>query len=607
MKKNKISLGLVSSLVGVLALSACSSVVPSKENIVSFVGYDGNEIGIVTDKAYEEFLKTPNGISKFYDAVMETLIRYQFQTEGSALYGKTDKDYDEIVIDAKRRVKSAKDEAKKAAKDNDSTTYDEEWEAKLEAEGVEDEKELLEKYIYAEEKDQAEDWYFEENRAQLTSEYIGVTKTGTDSSADDVAALFPYHIRHILVSIETGGTNFTRGTITEGESLNLATVIETLRDGILDFGEVAKRFSSDTGSAAKYGSVGIMTTETSFVNEFKLGIYAYDAALSGKTNKVIEEGLGLNNNYKDYKTNTTTSVKTKFANGIGLQRVPYQVFEKIDEYKAITTSDAGFQVNNGNESYYPRNIYFNKYVNFHNPFVISNHLVSGNQNALGAIDASITAATGKKCGFRAVNNVTGTRELILTDENGNPIIGVRSEHGIHLMIMEKSIFDFADSSISLNDYYTTYTPNDKDYPNVGDEQTYVTYINTKDQSVLNERAEEVESAIKSFDKTYNYRLYEYFVEEGDLKFADNTAGIYAQEQIEKYIETSRLENLHNQAENLESSWRTYLELLDQQAYERGRENNLIQEGCAIGFKNAHKSNGERQGDFVEGGACYYAN
>ena len=591
MKKNKLTLGLVSSLVGVLALTACnSSVTSNKDNIVSFVGYDGSEIGIVTDEAYKEYLKTPSGISKFYEAIMETLIRYEFKTEGSSLYGNTKKSYAEIEQDAKRKVQSAKDEAKKAAKDN-GTSYDEEWESKLESEGVEDAKELLEKYIYAGEKEQAEDWYFENNKAQLTKEYIGVLKNGATAEGK-VSAMFPYHIRHILVSVSAGASDFTRSTISEDESLKLVSVVNALKDGKLDFGTIAKELSADTGSAAKYGDVGIMTTETSFVNEFKLGIYAYDAALSGKTNTVISEGLGLNGKFHN------TTVGAQIAN-VGLTEVPFDVFNKINEYKSTTTSDAGFKVNGGNESYYPRNIYWNTYVNFHNPFVITNTLVNG------SVDGTLKTAETGKCGFRTIANVANGKQ-VLTDENGNPIIGVRSEHGIHFMIMEKSVFDFNDTLVSLEDYYTTLTPNEDGYPVTNGGQTYVTYIKTADQSTLNERAEEVENAIKTFDSTYSYRLFEYFVDSAELQFLGED-GIFAKEAIVNYIETTRNVNNYEDGQALNKAWRTYLELIEQQTYERTRPNGLIAEQCAIGFKNAHKANGERQGDFKEGGLCYYAN
>jgi hypothetical protein len=603
MKKNKIALGLVSSLVGVLALSACSSdVTSSKDNIVSFVGYDGSEIGIVTDEAYKEYLKTPSGISKFYEAIMESLIRYEFQTEGSSLYGKTKKGYEEIKQDATRKVESAKDEAKRTAKEN-GTTYDKEWESKLEGEGVEDEKELLEKYIYAGEKAEAEDWYFENNKEQLTKEYLGVLANGT-SAGGDVSAMFPYHIRHILVKVAGGASEFARGAITRDESLNLATVINALRDGNLDFGTIAQTYSEDTGSAAKYGDVGIMTTETSFVNEFKLGIYAYDAALSGKTNTVINEGLGLNGAYE----NSTVLAKIK---SIGLAEVPAGVFARIDEYKDTITSDAGLKVNNGNESYYPRNILWNRYVNYHNPFVITNETFSTALDALDTngnykvvVDNKISEAATGKCGFRTIANVASGKK-VLTDEKGNPIIGVRSEHGIHLMIMEKSIFDYNDT-VSLQNYYTTLTPNDDGYPVDKDVQTYVTYIKTADQSTLNERAEEIENAIKTFDSTYNYRLFEYFVDSAELQFLGED-GIYAKAQIEAYIEATRNTNNYEDAKTLNKAWRTYLELIDQQTYERERVNNLIPDMCAIGFKKAHKADGSRNGEFVEGGKCYYAN
>ena len=605
MKKNKLALGLVSSLVGILALSACSyDVTSSKDNIVTFKGYDGNEIGIITDAAYNEYLNSPSGISKFYDAIMETLIRYEFQYEGSSLYGKTDKSYEEIEQDAKRQVKSAKDDAKEAADEN-GTTYDDEWKSKLESEGVETEKELLEKYIYAGEKDQAEDWYFDEHREQLTAEYLGVDKDGNKVESK-VSAMYPYHIRHILVKVGSGSNNFTKGTITENESLNLSTAVKALVDGKLTFGNIAQTYSEDTGSAAKYGDVGIMTTETSFVNEFKLGIYAYDAVLSGKTNATISNGLGLEGAYQN------TTVKAKVAS-IGLTYVPYGAFEAINEYKDVTKSTTGYSINNGSENYYPRNIYWNKYLNHHNPFVISNNQLAKDdvQGITTAIDNTILAAAEGKCGFRSFPGITTGEQKILTDEAGRPIIGVRSEHGIHLMIMQKSIFDFNNgegANVSLEQYYTTLTPNEDNYPehNGVDKATYVNYIDTADQSTLNTRAEEVENAIKTFDPTYNYRLYEHFVESGDLVFKTNE-GIYAQEQIENYIEFTRNTNAFNDAKTINQAWRTYLELLDQQTAERIEER-LVPEMCAINFKKAYNEKGEIiDPEFKEGGKCYYAN
>ena len=98
---------------------------------------------------------------------------------------------------------------------------------------------------------------------------------------------------HILISLSEGASNYTSATITQQEAKDLGTVINYLTDENYTFSQIAEKLSSD-GSKDKGGDVGIMTTTTSFVNGFKLGLYAYDALYSGRTeNTAIENGLGL--------------------------------------------------------------------------------------------------------------------------------------------------------------------------------------------------------------------------------------------------------------------------------------------------------------------------
>ena len=115
---------------------------------------------------------------------------------------------------------------------------------------------------------------------------------------------FRYHILHILVTLSADKSNYVRGTITESEAKNLWDVVRKLIDSTYDFQEIAMNKSDDTGSKDKYGDVEIMSTKTSFYNEFKLGVYAYDALLSGVNemtagsateyeNRNIYEALGL--------------------------------------------------------------------------------------------------------------------------------------------------------------------------------------------------------------------------------------------------------------------------------------------------------------------------
>lgn len=585
MKKSKLSIGLVTSFIAALGLTACGSTVTSNDtNVVTFKDYDGNTVGIITDSIYEEYKNSSSGISKFYDAIMEVLIRYEFENTANA--NKFAKTYEQIKLEAERRVDDKKTEASSNA-DNNGTSYSTEWEAILEGEGVETQEELLEKYIYAGEKEEIEDWYLKENLDALKAEYIGVDKTGA-KVASDVSSKLPYHIRHILVKVSGGATNFYNGTITSDEAKNLAAVTKALHDGKDTFGQIAFYYSEDTGSAALYGDLGVMDTTTSFVNEFKLGIYAYDALLSGRdANPTIRAGLGITDEVADY------------FDDLGLTYVPYNAIQYIGAEKDTTDAN-GVRVHDGNENYYPRNIMWNHYLNRHNPFVITNDYMSLTTGQIDGLDSSISAETGTKCGFRYVEGVSKTpSQLVLTDEAGRVLIGVRSEHGIHLMVMQKSIHDFADTNISLNDYYTTYTPADEQYPAV-DVPTYVTYLSNASQSVLNERASTLKDTIKAFDPTYGYRLYNYFLEEYELTFNGDLGT-----EIANYITAQQEYNIWNNKEDMQKSWRTYLELLSAQEYNRkDSTGRLIPQVCAIKFKTADSTS---KADFEEGGTCYYAN
>ena len=621
MNKSKLSISLVSSLVAAMAMTACSKTVTSdKKAIVKFKGYDGEEVAVVTDDLYYEYLKDSSGISKFYDAMLEVLIRYEFQNSESALNKEAIKPtytYAQIERRADDRITYLKSQAKDDAKTN-NTKYDTEWQKVLDSNGVENVKELKQKLIYDYEKDEVKDWYFRANEAQLLKEYLGIDENGS-TVIGNAHSSFPYHIRHILTSISSGSSDFYNGTITKDEALKLYTVVKALRDGKDTFGEIAHEQSGDSSSAELYGSVGIMDVKTSFVNEFKLGLYAYDAVYNHTgdedSDKTIRNGLGLSSTFIQ-ADNTAKSVKEKLQE-IGLTYVPVDVFDKLNEYKDMDQDELGHQVNENNANYYPRNILWNKYLNHHNIFVITNNTrAEGSLNADGktiaqtadevegraaatAIDTTIQPAAEGKCGFRYVQGISqNDNQLVLTDEQARPIIGVRSEHGIHFMIIEKSIYDF-NAEVNLTSYYSTKTPEDTGYSS----KSYVGYINTTDASKYKERANTIKDAIKSFDSTYDYRLYDYFLKaEGDkISFLSVDDKFDLQEAVAKYVNSQREYNYWNADKTLAESWRTYIELIEIQNANRVEER-LIPEMCALKYTKASSDN---KALFSEGGSCYY--
>lgn len=649
MKKSKLSVGLVTSFIAAMAMSACSSDVTKKDGaLVTFTPYGGDsEKVVLTESMYNKYMESSAGISKMYESILEVLIRYDFQKNSEGL-SATRESLGSIQSKADNDVKAEKTKAKENAKSN-GTSYETEWEAILDSYNVEDAKELKELFVYKREKSEMEDWYFEEHEADLKKEYLGVNADGTavtpaqGAEYGELTSKFPYHIRHILVKNEDGGSNYNTGTISKEQSLNLVKVVSKLADVNNDqtFGRIALENSEDT-SGSKYGDVGIVTNNATedgsltMVPEFQLGIYAYDAILSGKSNAVINKGLGLADTDM-YKTKKVKEViaSTAFAAGsdsiVGLTEVPYNVFEDLKNVAEMENDKAGHKVLDSDQEsvVYPRNILWNKYLNRHNPFIITNRKrtmisnlasvgANANPNTLEAgYDATTVDTFGtKKCGFASAYKLGLTTDAtsdmkVLTDENDNVIIGVRSQYGIHFTVIQKSIFTAENDPVALTDYYTTKIPGKDGYPTEGgkDKLTYVNYMK-EGQSDYQARADQVKDAIKSFDTTYDYRLYEGLVAKYKNQLTFNTYdGVSMDTRIDTYIKLQREKNALNQEVGMNKAWENYLDMIAQQNAERANDKRMVPEGCAIGFMKdleaIKATDPNLYNAYLKGGACYY--
>ena len=620
MKKSKLSLGLVTGFVASLALAGCGSVKAKDHSLLTFTGYDGTKYDVVTEKMYQEYRKDSKVISTFYDRVLEVLIRDLFS---SGIYSGS-KSYATIEALAKEEVKAAKAKATESAKTN-STSYEKEWESILSGEGVEDEKELLQKYIYNQEKDVLEEDIYQSlnKNDQLKEQWIN--------------GALPYHIRHILAKVDSGATDYTRGTITAEQAKTISDAGLALGLGNDTFGGVAKLYSED-GSAATYGDVGLVSNKVSstgsfsMVTEFQLAIYIYDCIYKTQTDTDTVDRL------------VTAEAKTAFSK---ITRVPYEVFRQLAT-KAngglgdVTDLD-GIQVGEGEQAVYPRNILWNKYLNHHEPFIITNDTIadgaavkctvtdnkvtdttdwaamSADPNIVGGVDASISAVSGNVTGFRKASDVGLTAlgdTLILTDESGNPIFGVRSEYGIHFIIIERSIFTTTGKDgTTLKDYYQAYSPKQAEWnKDLNGKKTYVNYAGFTDSQRL-ERANAVKDAIKNYDGTYQYEIFDYLMDAsaygGEYKAADrfNIKGEGADEnaaklleEINAYVTRQQAKNDYDQENGFELAWKNFIAKIDEQVEERAKYKRIIPYGCAIGFKEAG-----HEDLYKIGGPCYYGN
>ncbi len=619
MKKSKLSLGLVAGFVASLALAGCGSVKKKDNALLTYKGYDGSTYDIVTEKMYQEYRKDSKVISTFYDKVLEVLIRDLFQSGYSGT-----KSYATIEALAKEDVKAAKAKATENAKTN-STSYDKEWDAILSGEGVEDEKELLQKYIYNQEKEVLED-----------DIYASLNKNDALKTQWIEGAL-PYHIRHILAKVDSGATDYTRGTISADQAKTISDAGLALGLANDTFGGVAKLYSED-GSSSTYGDVGLVSNKVSssgtfsMVTEFQLAIYIYDAIYRAQTDEAKVNKL------------VTAEAKAAFAK---ITRVPYDVFRELASKNKGGFGDVtdfnGIQVGEGEEAVYPRNILWNKYLNHHEPFVITNDTIGDfdfdgnglnptgikalstddytdtvNPNGIGAPIADtndpryIKPAEGNVTGFRAANTVgldaLGTT-LVLTDEKSNPIFGVRSEYGIHFIIIEKSAFE---STETLKTYYQAYSPKQAEWNVPAGTKTYVNYAGFTDSQML-ERANAVKDAIKGFDGTYQYRIFDYLMDAtafgGTYKAADrfnisdeNSDAAKLLNEIKAYVTRQKAKNDYDQVEGYSKAWEDFLMKFEEQTEERSKYERVIPYGCAIGFKEAGHDD-----LYAIGGACYYGN
>ena len=519
---------LLLSMISVIALAGCGEVTQRTDdegnNVIVKIGdtnYTANEL-------FGEYSNTSTGAQQYFNAVYDVLIN-AVQKETTSISQAVRTEFDNFI-----------EKAETAAKENNTSSKAEISKA-LEAAGVEDEAELQQVYLLDKKKEAYEDKFYENNvNDSLLKEYI------------DYYA--PYHIRHILVKTSSGDSLF-EGTISKDDANNLADVVMELARGNQSFGTIAKAHAAngDTGSANQYGDVGIMSTTTGFVSEFKYGIYQYDS-LYNDAAKTNVEAYNIRQAAKAYKGSplipyAENSDEVALLSG-SINRIDYSVFTSLKEY-------ASFELNNITESNLkedknlPRNILFNQYLNNH---------------ALGVITKG--SATGvSDTRFQTVDGLSADdseEEKILCDEAGRPILvtragtgsGEEGYQGIHFIIIQKSPFVDTDS---LTSYYDTKAYAESENPS--SLNSYVTFIKSSSIDEYNDRANDLKSSIKAIDSYMNYRIYEQALKEaGNVEFGEVDV-ISVKTLIEKYIDANRYSTAYNANVDYVKSWDSYINLL----------------------------------------------
>jgi hypothetical protein len=558
------------ALATLVTLSACTNPVTENSDgfIITMKDKDGKVTGYSADALFGQYQNNEFGVSKFVESVTELVIRNQInQTDATSQALRA-----EILRKADISVDGVKETARTNARTNRSN-YNDELETLLDSYNVEDLEELKDYFAYRTMKQEVEDRYFDNNKDSFL--------TGDDFGPGYLNERLPYHVKHILVKVSAAGADLYNGRISEAEARKIFAVANRLAIQKNDetFGEVAREMSED-GSKDQFGDLGIMSKATSFVNEFKLGVYAYDA--------VFNEDLEVRS--KASKLNVPEAAIDYFEE-LGLGTIPFHAFVSLNDFANVTKDQNGNPVNNNDSLYFPRNIIFNQYFNRHNISVITPENLDGD-------DFNYR-------GFRNVAELGGQR--VLTDENGKVILVVRAGtgsgesgyQGIHFIVVERSALVSEQNGVTLEQYYTTEIPGTPNYPkaNGQDLVTFVNYIFNDKNAPYKQRADTVKNEIRNFDRFFNFRMLAQLIEEQEVTFIDENL----EATVLRYMAVTRRSAAFDQELQEINTWNSYIEFLEYQEFSRQR---LIDEDCAYAYRtNAGGIFSETDVD-GERGICY---
>ena len=643
MKKSKRILVLAATTVGLLSLAGCNEVNANGNVLVSFKDANGTQTNYTADELFEKYTgSNQDSTENYYNAIYNVMVREWFTlADNKNVKAECDK---QATID----LNSYKSKASTSATDN-GTSYDTEWEKILDSElsdiaaSKRSEEELLLKLQLTQYKTKLEDTYYDSFKTWKKD-------STTDASDEQTNNLFwgdsgyltqrlPYHVKHILINVDASSGAYYNGQISSTNVQNLYLAVSELAKGT-NFGQIAEDLSDDTGSKTAFGDLGIMDTSTSYVNEFKLGIYAYDTYFN--TNEEVNKSLATTSN-----PFSIPSTDENYLKSLGIASIPYGALTKMEELKDVTVDSLNKVVNDGDATYYPRNVLFNKYFNNHNLAFITPDDLSGSNPTKedegdllnehytdldsngkwtnGNTNSEYASMDGfqdvKIKNFDDKGNYTGTTvRKILCDNDGNPIIVVRagtsSYQGIHFIVVNRSALEENKTvtnngetyNVPLNEYYANENPltnastsgKNPDFPTTASGNQKLTYMNTYSMTydAYAERANNVKTKVKGFDSNYQMRIYTWLEDKLNVTF-NTISGVNIGDRISSYISEKRNSTENSLRTTNIETWDSFVEQLEVQQSQR--KTKLIPETCALHFKEGFKNNSDST--VVE--ACYY--
>lgn len=570
MNKKRSALGLALLLGVTVGLSACNYPTETTDgSVLTYTDAQGNRVSYTAEQLLDDYLGNGSSLSTEFDRVYEVLVRnyYNDPSQASVLKTLEDKARADVITDKQTATSNAS---------SNGTSFEQEWQTILNSHDCDNADELYQYHLYQEEQSRfLDDFYATFGTGDSSINGTEVMRDGELAIDGETRAAFPaseewgrgdagylkeqmpYHIRHILIKLTSATSgNFTQDTITEtgenggGEATNLATLILRLA-GVNErlqtltnrptFSQLAAQFSGDTGSAANGGelstdsSTGLMTKvmESDLVNEFKLGIYAYESLYNQREKATA---YGSENVYRitpglteDATSTADIDATQTLSNGEtvneffadeGIGTIPFGAALALLENSDVDTDVNGNKVNDNNAAFYPRNIIFNKYFNKHNVCVITPNAIE--MNTLSQIATTIGSNDIATAGQSVANTVEGNyvtgenyegahsdffaslpgfqvdttdilpgingdkNDNVLTNSEGQVVLVVRagtdSYQGVHFIVINRSALSKYGLSAQTNEGKTEYIANTEQTNGTATLNQYYTTYTTSSSS-----------------------------------------------------------------------------------------------------------------------------
>lgn len=367
MKKGKRSLTLALSLLSIASLTACDDDYKYPKN-----KWEEGKIVNVGGKNYTfeqiyKLLDNTKGSAQAYYNVAKNVLAQLVTKRTDAMLATVDSKMNELKNTWKTNARTNR------------TSYKEEMEKTLDSESVDDIDELRNKYIAQAQNDENSTAYYNINADGATdkSYKFYISEEMTKNYVKEQA---PYHVSHILIKVDASsdGEGLWNGKISSDDAKQIGNVARMLASND-SFGSIALIASDDEGSAKQYGELFTSTDgseqvamekTTSYINEFKLGLYAYDTFLNPNTKSNAEVRTSLrvpgDNVATSAVKDTINNVLIGKETGSKAFGIPLSVALTMG-YVAETEKNMvdNTKVDYAQETQYPRNILFNNYFNYH--------------------------------------------------------------------------------------------------------------------------------------------------------------------------------------------------------------------------------------------------